>query len=78
VDYRDRKGGKHGTRSSKKGHGAPNQGSDSVTIVKYQAQTVEIKEILSAPMDQQRFPFANTCKELFIKWLEYEKSLPLK
>jgi len=47
-------------------------------VVKYQAREVEIKNILSAPIDQHIFPYANTCKELFVKWLEYEKSHPLK
>jgi hypothetical protein len=50
----------------------------SVKIVKYRAQAVEVKEILSALMEQHRFPYANTCEELFIKWSEYEKSHPLQ
>jgi hypothetical protein len=50
----------------------------SVKVVKYRARAIEIKEILSALMDQHKFPYANTCKELFIKWSEYEKSHPLK
>jgi hypothetical protein len=50
----------------------------SVKVVKYRAQAVEIKEILSAPMGQHKFMYANTCEELFIKCLEYEKSHPLK
>ena len=50
----------------------------NVKIVKYQARAVEVKEILSAPMDQHRFPYANTCDELFIKWSEYEKRHPLQ
>jgi hypothetical protein len=49
----------------------------SVKIVKYRAREIEVKEILSAPMDQHRFLYANTCKELFVKWSEYEKSHPL-
>jgi hypothetical protein len=40
----------------------------SAKIVKYRARAVEIKEILSALMDQHRFSSANTCKELFVKW----------
>jgi hypothetical protein len=79
----DRKGGEHGARSSTTVHGTPDQGSDmlqqlSARIVKYRARAVEIKEILSAPMDQHRFPYANTCEDLFVKWSEYEKSHPLK
>jgi hypothetical protein len=50
----------------------------SAKVVKYQARELEIKEILSAPMDQHRFPYENTCEEIFVKWLEYEKSHPLK
>jgi hypothetical protein len=50
----------------------------SVKIIKYRARAVEVKEILSAPMDQHRFPYANTCEELFVKWSEYEKSHPLQ
>jgi hypothetical protein len=40
----------------------------SVKVVKYRAWAVEIKEIISAPMDQHRFLYANTCEELFVKW----------
>jgi hypothetical protein len=50
----------------------------SARIVKYQAQAVEIKEILSAPMEQHRFSYVNTCEDLFVNWLEYEKIHPLK
>jgi hypothetical protein len=48
------------------------------SLVKYQAHALEIREIYEAPMEQHRFPYANTCEELFIKWSEYEKSHPLK
>jgi hypothetical protein len=50
----------------------------SARIVKYRAQEIEIREIRSAPMEQHRFMYANTCEDIFIKWLEYEKSHPLK
>jgi hypothetical protein len=50
----------------------------SASLVKYRAHAVEIREIYAAPMEQHRFPYANTCEELFIKWSEYEKSHPLK
>jgi hypothetical protein len=50
----------------------------SVKVVKYQAQAVEIKEVPSVSMDQHRFSYANTCKEIFVKWSEYEKTHPLK
>jgi hypothetical protein len=42
----------------------------SVKVVKYREWAVEIKDILSAPMEQHRFSYANTCKELFVKWSE--------
>jgi hypothetical protein len=48
------------------------------SLVKYQEHALEIREIYVAPMEQHRFPYANTCEELFIKWSEYEKSHPLK
>jgi hypothetical protein len=50
----------------------------SAKIVKYHALAVEIKEILSTPMDQHRFPYANMCEDFFVQWSEYEKSHPLK
>jgi hypothetical protein len=50
----------------------------SVKIIKYKEQAVEIKEVFSAPMDQHRFPYENTCEDLFIKWSEYEKNNPLQ
>jgi hypothetical protein len=50
----------------------------SIKIIKYRERIVEVKEIISAPMDQHRFIYANTCDELFVKWLEYEKSHPLQ
>jgi len=49
----------------------------SVKIFKYRAWAVEVKEILSALMDQHKLSYANTCEEIFIKWLEYEKIHPL-
>jgi len=48
----------------------------SVKIIKYKERAVEVKEILSAPMDQDRFPYAKTCEERFVKWSKYEKSHP--
>jgi hypothetical protein len=50
----------------------------SIKVVKYRAQEVEIKEILLAPMDQHRFLYPNTWKEIFVQWSEYEKIHPLK
>jgi hypothetical protein len=50
----------------------------SAKIIKDKEQAVEVKEILSTPMDQHRCSYANTCEDLFIKWSEYEKSHPLQ
>ena len=50
----------------------------SAILVKYRAHVVDIREIYVASMEQHRFPYSNTCKDLFIKWSEYEKSHPLK
>ena len=50
----------------------------SANIVKYRAHAVEIREIYATLMEQHRFPYANTCGELFIQWSEYEKNHPFK
>jgi hypothetical protein len=42
----------------------------SARIVKYWARVVEIRDILSAPMEQHKFSYANTCEDLFVKWSE--------
>ena len=39
----------------------------SVKVVKYRAWVVQIKDILSALMDQHRLLYANTCEKLFVK-----------
>jgi hypothetical protein len=44
MDSRDRKGGEHGVRSSTTVHGAPDQGSDSITAVKCCEQEEEIPQ----------------------------------
>jgi hypothetical protein len=49
----------------------------SEKIVKYIEWVVEVKEIISTLMDQHRFPYANTCEDLFVNYSEYEKSHPL-
>jgi hypothetical protein len=46
-------------------------------MIRYREKEIEIKETLLAPMDQHKFPYANTCEYLFVKWLEYEKNHPL-
>jgi hypothetical protein len=50
----------------------------SVKLIKYNERAVEIKEVLSTPMDRHRFPYANTCKDLFFKWSEYDRNNPLQ
>jgi hypothetical protein len=50
----------------------------STSLVKYRAHVVNIKEIYSASMKKHRFPYTNTCEELFIQWSKYEKSHPFK
>jgi hypothetical protein len=49
----------------------------SAKVIKYREWAIEMKETLSTPMDQQRFPYPNTCEDLFIKWSEYEKCHPI-
>ena len=49
----------------------------SVRIIKYKRSSL-VQEVFSAPMYQHRFPYANTCEDLFIKWSEYEKKNPLQ
>ena len=40
----------------------------SVKLIKYKEHKVKIKEVLLTSMDQDRFPYANTCEDLFWKW----------
>jgi hypothetical protein len=48
------------------------------SLAKYQAHVVDIRWIYAAPMEQHRFPWTNTCEELFINWSEYEISHPFQ
>jgi hypothetical protein len=50
----------------------------SFKLIKYKEREIEMKEVLSTPMDQHRFPYANTCEDLFCRWLEYERNNPLQ
>jgi hypothetical protein len=50
----------------------------SVKLIKYKERTIEMKEVLSTPMDKHRFPYANTCKDIFFKWSKYERNNPLQ
>jgi hypothetical protein len=47
----------------------------SFKLIKYKEHTIEMKEVLSALMDQHRFPYENTCKYLFFKWSDYRKKI---
>jgi len=42
-------------------------------LVKYRVHVVEVKGTYTDPMEQHRFPWAQTCEEMFISWSEYEK-----
>jgi hypothetical protein len=50
----------------------------SVRLIKYKEHATEMKEVLSTPMDQHRFPYENTCEYLFCKWSKYERNNPLQ
>jgi hypothetical protein len=50
----------------------------SVKLIKYKEQAVEMKDVLSAPMDQHKFPYANICEDVFCRWSEYERNNPLQ
>jgi hypothetical protein len=47
-------------------------------LVKYRAHAVDIRGIYAAPMEQHRFPWAQTCEKLFVSWTEYESSHPFQ
>jgi hypothetical protein len=49
----------------------------SVKLTRYIEREMETKEDFSTPMDPHRFPYANTCEDLFFKWVEYERNHPL-
>jgi hypothetical protein len=46
----------------------------NTSLVKYQVHAIDIREVYAAPMEQHRFPWAQTCEYLFICWSEYEES----
>jgi hypothetical protein len=48
------------------------------SLVKYQVHAVDIRGVYVAPMEQHRFPWAQTCEDLFISWSEYERSHPFQ
>jgi hypothetical protein len=48
------------------------------TLIKYRAHAMDIRGIYAAPVEQHRFPWAHTCKELFIRWFDYERIHPFQ
>ena len=48
------------------------------TLIKYRAHAADIIGIYAAPMEQNRFPWAHTCEELFIRWSDYERIHPFQ
>jgi hypothetical protein len=52
MDYKDRKGGKHGAKASKIVHGASNQGSRNIVAVKCQNS-----QVLGTGSRSKRNPF---------------------
>jgi hypothetical protein len=48
------------------------------SLVKYRAHAVDIRGAYVAPMEQHRFPWAQTCENMFIRWSEYERSQPFQ
>jgi hypothetical protein len=48
------------------------------TLIKYRAHATDIRGIYAAPMEHHRFPWANTCEELCIKWSYYERKHPFQ
>jgi hypothetical protein len=48
------------------------------SLVKYQVHAVDIKGAYATPMEQHRFPGAQTYEDLFISWFEYEISHPFQ
>jgi hypothetical protein len=48
------------------------------SLTKCWAHATDIRGIYVAPMEQQKFPWANTCEELFIQWSDYERSHPFQ
>ena len=48
------------------------------SLLKYWVHAMDMRGIFSAPMEKYRFPWAQTCEELFINCTEYEKSHPFQ
>jgi hypothetical protein len=50
----------------------------SVKLINYKERVIEMKEVLSTPMDQHMFPYENTCEDLFCRWPEYKRNNPIQ
>ena len=50
----------------------------NASLVKYRMHAVDIRGVYAAPMEQHRFPWAQSCEDLFISWSEYEESHPFQ
>ena len=48
------------------------------SLAKYRVHATDIMGIYVTPMEKHRFPWANTCEELFIRWSNYERVHPFK
>jgi hypothetical protein len=46
----------------------------NASLVKYRTHAVDIRGVYDAPMEHHRFPWAQTCEDMFINWSEYEES----
>jgi hypothetical protein len=46
----------------------------NTSLLKYWMHAMDVRGIHVAPMEQHRFPWAQTCEYVFISWSEYEKS----
>jgi len=48
------------------------------SLLKYRMHAMDIRGIHVASMEKNRFPWAQTCEELFISWSEYKRSHPFQ
>ena len=48
------------------------------SLVNYRAHEMDIRGIDVAPMEQHRFPWAQTFEIFFVSWNEYESSNPFQ
>jgi head-tail adaptor len=50
----------------------------NASLIKYRMHAVDIRGVYATPMEQHRFPWAQTYEDLFINWSEYEESHPFQ